>query len=162
MLDVEVALCTEKIMKNPFRSSYVQLTLPILKDSLGILLARGCLKMKKTIISLALIGLVLGSYVSSAVAGLTYAPWVHHGDTYMATGKLAGKTQSFKIKIIRKGSRFIVRTPLGDYALAPEGGAVVFKVRIDKSWARVIWARHKATISYQNQTATAIVRQANR
>jgi hypothetical protein len=80
----------------------------------------------------------------------------------MATGKLAGKTQSFKIKIIRKGSRFIVRTPLGDYALAPKGASVVFKVRIDKSWAHVVWARHKATIRYQNQTATASVRQTSR
>ena len=57
--------------------------------------------MKKTIISLALIGLVLGSYVSSAVAGLTYAPWVHHGDTYMATGKLAGKTRQVPPRVLR-------------------------------------------------------------
>lgn len=118
--------------------------------------------MKKTIISLALIGLVLGSYISSAAAGLTYAAWVHHGDTYMATGKIAGKTQSFKIKIIRKGSRFIVRTPLGDYTLAPKGGAVIFKVRIDKSWAHVVWARHKATFRYQNQTGIASVSHTNR
>jgi hypothetical protein len=111
---------------------------------------------------LVLFGLVLGMHSPSAHARYTYANWVHHGDAYMATGKLGGDTQSFKVKIIRKGSRFIVRTPLGDYSLTPQGSSVVFKVRIKKSWARVIWSKHKATIRYQNQTGNVKLRRTNR
>ena len=114
--------------------------------------------MKNITITCALMALLFGAIASSANARMTYATWVRHGDAYMATGKLAGETQSFRVKIVRKGNRFIVRTPLGDHSLSPQGSAVVFKVRINKSWARVIWNRHKATIRYNNQIGNASLR----
>ncbi len=118
--------------------------------------------MKKITVLCALMALTIVSYASSANARMTYATWVRHGDAYMATGKLAGETQSFRVKIVRKGNRFIVRTPLGDHALSPQGSSVVFKVRIKKSWARIIWNRQKATIRYNNQTGNVSLRRASR
>ena len=101
---------------------------------------------------IVLFALISGVVSTSANAGSKYANWVRHGDTYVVKGDFGGESQTFRVKIVKKGRRFVVRTPLGDYALAPKGKSVAFKVRIDKAWARITWSRNRATVRYKNKT----------
>ncbi|MGI9481497.1 MAG: hypothetical protein ACR2OR_03965 [Hyphomicrobiales bacterium] len=117
---------------------------------------------KKLTVTLAFICLIFGIQATNSDARSPYATWVRHGDTYLVTGKLGDEKQTFRVTIVRKGKRYIVRTPLGDYALAPQGTAVTFKVRIQKDWAKIIWQKQKATIRYKNKTGSASLRRQGR
>lgn len=117
---------------------------------------------KRLTLTIAFLCLLFGMQASHAEARSPYATWVRHGDTYLVTGKLGGETQTFRVTIVRKGKRYIVRTPLGDYALAPQGSSVTFRVRVQKDWAKIVWNHQRATISYRNKTGSASLRRQGR
>ncbi|MGI9373931.1 MAG: hypothetical protein ACR2OJ_15695 [Hyphomicrobiales bacterium] len=108
------------------------------------------------------LGLSLDLIATSALASSKYANWVRHGDTYVVNGVFGEDSQTFRVKIVKKGRRFVVRTPLGDYALAPKGRSVAFRIRIDKAWARITWRQNRATVRYKNKTGRARVRRQGR
>ena len=112
--------------------------------------------MKTSILSVFLLS--AGASLCFAGSLKNYAGWVQHGAAYLATGQIDGETQQFKVKIIRKGKRYIVRTPLGDHALKPRGKGVSFKIRIEKSWANIQWNHRQATVRYKNKVRNVELR----
>ena len=107
----------------------------------------------------ALVALVALAWPApEAEAGSRYAKWLKHGDVYRVTGTFGGEKRSFRVTLRKRGSRFVVGTPLGTFKLKPVGRSVTFKVLFQKKWASVRWNHTKATVVYNKQKGTAVVR----
>jgi len=101
---------------------------------------------------------MLAWQVPEADAAPRYAKWLKHGDVYRVTGTFGGEKRSFRVTLSRRGTRFVVGTPLGTFKLKPVGRSVTFKVLFQKKWASVRWNQTKATVIYNKQKGTAVVR----
>ena len=105
---------------------------------------------------LAVFMLILPGTDAEARGG--YAKWLKHGDVYRVTGTFGGEKRSFRISLRWRGNRFTVSTPLGTFKLKPKGNSVTFRVLFQEKWASVRWNRNRATVIYNRQKGTAVVR----
>ncbi len=107
---------------------------------------------------IAVFCLFLAWPVASAEARGGYPNWVKHGESYAVTGAIAGRAGTVRVKVMWRGNRFVVQTPIGTYPLKRAGGAVRFRVYFDKAWASVTWTGARATVVFKGERATAQVR----
>ena len=113
----------------------------------------------RTAAKIAVVALAMLAWQApNADAAPRYAKWLKHGDVYRVTGTFGGEKRSFRVTLRKRGSRFVVGTPLGTFKLKPVGRSVTFKVLFQKKWASVRWNRTKATVIYNKKRGTAVVR----
>ena len=117
------------------------------------------LRFPRALAKITLVALIMLAWPDpDAEAAGRYAKWLKHGDVYRVTGTFGGEKRSFRVTLRKRGSRFVVGTPLGTFKLKPTGRSVTFKVLFQKKWASVRWNQTKAIVHYNKQKGTAVVR----